>query len=123
MASEREAEQKLSLSESQADGSKGDFTGSVDNPSLVPTEGRLSSPYNVPSTSVASKSSGSITLARGTSRDTMQRSSEPPESSSAIKYTRTGRVSKATKGQPIHHCDRYVRSSQPNPVRRYGGLL
>lgn len=29
----------------------------------------------------------------------------PPESSESIKYTRTGRVSKATKGQRVHHCE------------------
>ncbi|KAK4627371.1 hypothetical protein CLAFUR0_04680 [Fulvia fulva] len=46
---------------------------------------------------------------RGSSRDTadMYRSSTPPErsNSGSIKYTRTGRVSKATKGQRIHHCE------------------
>lgn len=45
---------------------------------------------------------------RGSSRESdMHRSSTPPEGSSSgtIKYTRTGRVSKATKGQRVHHCD------------------
>ncbi|KAF7188630.1 Zinc finger protein [Pseudocercospora fuligena] len=46
---------------------------------------------------------------RGSSRDTneMHRSTTPPEASSSgtIKYTRTGRVSKATKGQRVHHCE------------------
>lgn len=37
---------------------------------------------------------------RGSSRDMT-----PPESAGSIKYTRTGRVSKATKGQRVHHCD------------------
>lgn len=37
---------------------------------------------------------------RGSSRDLT-----PPESAGTIKYTRTGRVSKATKGQRVHHCD------------------
>jgi len=37
-------------------------------------------------------------------RDEMHRSSTPPEGSS-VRYTRTGRVSKATKGQRVHHCD------------------
>ncbi|KAK3678959.1 hypothetical protein LTR78_001412 [Recurvomyces mirabilis] len=37
-------------------------------------------------------------------RDEMQRSSTPPEGSS-VRYTRTGRVSKATKGQRVHRCD------------------
>ncbi|CAK4032553.1 hypothetical protein DOTSEDRAFT_22343 [Lecanosticta acicola] len=45
----------------------------------------------------------------GSIRETteMYRSSTPPEpsSSGSIKYTRTGRVSKATKGQRVHHCD------------------
>ena len=35
----------------------------------------------------------------------MQRSSSPTSAVSTVKYTRTGRVSKATKGQAIHHCD------------------
>jgi len=44
---------------------------------------------------------------RGSSRERdMQRSSTPPESSvSTIRYTRTGRVSKASKGQRVHSCD------------------
>ena len=29
----------------------------------------------------------------------------PPEGTGSTKYTRTGRVSKATKGQRVHHCD------------------
>jgi hypothetical protein len=37
---------------------------------------------------------------RGSSRDLT-----PPESAGTIKYTRTGRVSKATKGQRVHHCE------------------
>ncbi len=37
---------------------------------------------------------------RGSSRDMT-----PPESAGSIKYTRTGRVSKATKGQRVHQCD------------------
>jgi hypothetical protein len=53
-------------------------------------------------------SSQSLTQ-RTSSRDTieMNRSSTPPDTSStgSIKYTRTGRISKAAKGQRIHHCD------------------
>ena len=37
---------------------------------------------------------------RGSSRDMT-----PPEGTGSIKYTRTGRVSKATKGSRVHHCD------------------
>ena len=42
----------------------------------------------------------------GSSRqnDTTMRSSTPPEGGS-IRYTRTGRVSKATKGQRVHQCE------------------
>ena len=43
---------------------------------------------------------------RNTSTESkMQRSASPVASASTVKYTRTGRVSKATKGQPIHHCE------------------
>lgn len=38
------------------------------------------------------------------SKDDMQRSTSPSGSSS-IKLTKTGRVSKATKGQRVHHCE------------------
>ncbi|KAK4963481.1 hypothetical protein LTR10_001110 [Elasticomyces elasticus] len=42
---------------------------------------------------------------QGSSRENdMQRSSTPPEGGS-IRYTRTGRVSKATKGQRVHQCE------------------
>jgi hypothetical protein len=40
-------------------------------------------------------------MAPGSSRDM----TPPPEGSGSIKYTRTGRVSKATKGQRVHHCE------------------
>ena len=30
---------------------------------------------------------------------------KPPQSTDGVKYTRTGRVSKATKGQRVHHCE------------------
>ncbi|KAK1075688.1 hypothetical protein LTR74_000096 [Friedmanniomyces endolithicus] len=41
----------------------------------------------------------------GSSRESeMQRSSTPPDGDS-IRYTRTGRVSKATKGQRVHQCE------------------
>ncbi|TKA70088.1 hypothetical protein B0A55_08023 [Friedmanniomyces simplex] len=41
----------------------------------------------------------------GSSRENeMQRSSTPPDGGS-IRYTRTGRVSKATKGQRVHQCE------------------
>lgn len=47
--------------------------------------------------------------ARDFSRDAaeMHCSSTPPEAAQpgTIKYTRTGRVSKATKGQRVHHCE------------------
>ncbi|KAK5108335.1 hypothetical protein LTR62_008431 [Meristemomyces frigidus] len=52
-------------------------------------------PDNGPTTSGSS---------RQEERDGMQRSSTPPEGSS-VRYTRTGRVSKATKGQRVHRCD------------------
>jgi hypothetical protein len=39
--------------------------------------------------------------------DGLNRSSTPPDASGtgSVKYTRTGRISKAAKGQRIHHCD------------------
>ena len=40
----------------------------------------------------------------------------PPEGSVSVKYTRTGRVSKATKGQRIHHCEECGKVSYPNPL-------
>lgn len=46
---------------------------------------------------------------RGSSRDMT-----PPESAGSIKYTRTGRVSKATKGQRVHHCDECGKVSCPD---------
>lgn len=43
---------------------------------------------------------------RGSSRGSdMQRSSSPSAQGGPIRYTRTGRVSKATKGQRVHSCD------------------
>ena len=51
----------------------------------------------------------------GSSRESeMQRSSTPPDGDS-IRYTRTGRVSKATKGQRVHQCEECgkVRRSSP----------
>ena len=44
-------------------------------------------------------------LTRGSPQRGSSREMTPPESSGSIKYTRTGRVSKATKGQRVHHCD------------------
>jgi len=63
-------------------------------------------------------------LKRGSSRESdMHRSSTPPDGSSsgAIKYTRTGRVSKATKGQRVHQCDECGKVSylQPNHIHNY----
>ena len=63
---------------------------------------------NVPSSSRSRKSLKAPNEPRGSSRDpsdAMQRSSTPPESTGSIKYTRTGRVSKAAKGQRVHTCD------------------
>ena len=37
--------------------------------------------------------------------DTNEMHRSSPEASGSIKYTRTGRVSKATKGQRVHHCE------------------
>ena len=48
---------------------------------------------------------GRPTLTRSSPQRGSSREMTPPEGSSTIKYTRTGRVSKATKGQRVHHCD------------------
>lgn len=42
--------------------------------------------------------------ASGSSRDTMISSGTPPNAT-GLKYTRTGRVSKAFKGERVHGCD------------------
>jgi hypothetical protein len=42
---------------------------------------------------------------RGSSRGSDMQRSPTPDETGAIKYTRTGRVSKATKGRRVHHCD------------------
>lgn len=66
-------------------------------------------PTSVPSSSRSRPTLNQTPSLRGSSRDTndMHRSTTPPEASSSgtIKYTRTGRVSKATKGQRVHHCE------------------
>lgn len=64
---------------------------------------------NAPGSSTGRRALRQPPRLRGSSRDTneMQRSTTPPDASSsdAIKYTRTGRVSKATKGHRVHHCE------------------
>jgi len=63
--------------------------------------------------------SGRSPLKRGSSRESeMHRSSTPPEGSSsgAVKYTRTGRVSKAAKGQRVHDCDECGKVSRTHGI-------
>ena len=57
-------------------------------------------PDNANDSSMGRRTLSTSSPQRGSSRDMT-----PPESAGSIKYTRTGRVSKATKGQRVHHCD------------------
>lgn len=50
-------------------------------------------------------STGRRTLTRSSPQRGSSREMTPPESAGTIKYTRTGRVSKATKGQRVHNCE------------------
>lgn len=38
-------------------------------------------------------------------RDSSRESSSPPDDAKSVRYTRTGRVSRANKGQRVHHCE------------------
>ena len=51
---------------------------------------------------------------RGSSREMT-----PPEGAGTIKYTRTGRVSKAAKGQRVHQCDECGKVSCSDRCGRY----
>lgn len=42
---------------------------------------------------------------RRTSTSTMERSASPTDAAERIRLTKTGRVSKASKGQRVHHCE------------------
>ncbi|KAF2169137.1 hypothetical protein M409DRAFT_20364 [Zasmidium cellare ATCC 36951] len=78
-------------------------------PSSRPSRSPGAESSNAPGSSTGQRALKQPSRLRGSSRDTneMQRSTTPPEASSAdaIKYTRTGRVSKATKGHRVHHCE------------------
>lgn len=50
-------------------------------------------------------SSTPMALTRTSPHPGSSRDMTPPEGSGSLKYTRTGRVSKATKGQRVHHCE------------------
>ncbi len=59
---------------------------------------------------VPSEASDATSTARGSLMTSSpqpgsSREMSPPEGTGPVKYTRTGRVSKATKGQRIHQCD------------------
>ena len=54
---------------------------------------------------------------RRASASTMERSVSPSDAADRIRLTKTGRVSKASKGQRVHHCDECGRVSW-STVRR-----
>ena len=68
---------------------------------------RTSGHSTVPEPSESSNAlpAGRRTLTTSSPQRGSSREMTPPESSNTIKYTRTGRVSKAAKGQRVHHCD------------------
>ena len=70
-----------------------------------------------PSESSNALATGRRTLTKASPQSGSSRDMTPPESEGAIKYTRTGRVSKATKGQRVHHCDECGKVSLRIPRR------
>ena len=62
-------------------------------------------------------SSASRTLKRSSPQQPSSREMTPPEGPRPIKYTRTGRVSRANKGKRVHHCEECGKVS--NCVRKF----
>lgn len=53
------------------------------------------------------------------SRDTMRRSSSPHDAIHGAHLTKTGRISKAAKGQPVHHCECGKTYTRAEHLRRH----
>jgi hypothetical protein len=55
-------------------------------------------------------------MANSSPRRASSRELSPNDGSDPVKYTRTGRVSKATKGQRVHNCDECGKVSRIHPI-------
>ncbi|KAF2726241.1 hypothetical protein K431DRAFT_4819 [Polychaeton citri CBS 116435] len=93
-----------------------------DTGAAYPTQGQQG---DAPSASSSHQTLTGVSPRPGSPPDsgTMQRSASPEEGGSGLRYTRTGRVSRALKGQRVHHCEECgkVRISIPVPIKRTPG--